>query len=155
MRTIDTKGYLSALCELTEQGKTVSTVVTGGSMAPFLCGNRDYVCLEKPRGELRRGDVVLFRRLNGDFVLHRIRYIRDTGYFLVGDRQTETEGPVQREQILALVTEVKRRGKWITPENFSWKFYSKVWINIVPLRPVVFSLAGMLRRKRKAESRND
>lgn len=153
MKTIDTKSYLSVLCELAEKGNRVSTVVTGGSMVPFLASNRDYVCLEKPKSKLRKGDVVLFKRQNGDFVLHRIRYIRGCEYYLVGDRQTETEGPVKREQILAIATGARRKGKWISQKSLVWNFYSRVWLYTVRLRPVIFKFAGSFRRKRKAETR--
>lgn len=150
MRTIDAKSYLTALCELTEKGETVSTVVSGGSMIPFLAGNRDFVCLEKPRRELRVGDIVLFRRLNGDFILHRIRYIRDDGYYLIGDRQTVTEGPVNSEQILALVTRVRRKDRWLTPKSIRWNFYSRVWLRMIPLRPAVFRIRDALSGNKKA-----
>lgn len=150
MRTIDAKSYLTALCELTEKGETVSTVVSGGSMIPFLAGNRDFVCLEKPRRELRVGDIVLFRRLNGDFILHRIRYIRDDGYYLIGDRQTVTEGPVNSEQILALVTRVRRKDRWLTPKSIRWNFYSRVWLRMIPLRSAVFRIRDALSGNKKA-----
>ena len=31
-------------------------------------------------------------------------------YYLIGDAQTVIEGPIQREQIFAVVTKVKRKG---------------------------------------------
>ena len=37
-------------------------------------------------------------------------------YYLIGDAQTVIEGPIQREQIFAVVTKVKRKGEWIVPE---------------------------------------
>lgn len=140
MKTVDTKSYLDALCEIAAQGNCVTTVVAGASMTPFLSGGRDYVYLEAPSQKLKKGDIVLFVRDDGRYILHRIRYIRKDGYYMVGDRQTVTEGPVQKEQIKALVTGAKRKGKELSPKSPLWLFFSKVWIRMVPLRPTILSL---------------
>lgn len=147
MKTIDTKSYLDTLCEIADKGELVSTVVSGGSMVPFLSGNRDYVYLEIPKRKLKKGDIVLFVRKNGDFVLHRIKKIRKDGYYLIGDRQTTKEGPVLRKQIKLLAVKVKRKGKIIAEKNFKWKFYSKIWNNLVFLRPAIFSILRLKKRK--------
>lgn len=151
MKIIDTKSYLDTLCELTDEGKTVSVLVSGGSMAPFLCANRDYVFLEKAENPLKKGDIVLFTRENGDYILHRIKKITSQGYYLTGDRQTALEGPVNSNQIHCVATSAKRKEQLITPKNAVWKFYSKVWINIIFLRPLIFKIAGFFRKKRKKQ----
>ena len=99
MKTIDTKRYLNTLCQLIEDDHTTCTIVTGGSMSPFLASNRDYVYLEKPKRNLKKGDVVLFFRQNGDYVLHRIKHIRSEGYYITGDRQTTLEGPIKKSRL--------------------------------------------------------
>lgn len=147
VKVIDTESFLQVLCDLTDEGRTVSVVVSGGSMLPFLSGNRDSVYLEKPAGKLRKGDIVLFRRTNGDFVLHRIKSIKKDDFYLIGDRQYGVEGPVKLQQIAAVAVGARRKGKEITPRHPVWIFYSKVWINLVFLRPVLFRVAGVLRRK--------
>lgn len=150
MKVIDTESFLSALCELIEDEKTVSTVVTGGSMLPFLSGGRDYVYLEKPRRNLRKGDIVLFKRTNGAYVLHRIKRIKGENFYLIGDRQYEVEGPVRREQILALAIGAKRKSKDVTTKSPVWLFYSKIWINMVSLRPFVFRCTELLFKNKKS-----
>ena len=119
---------------LIEEGKQVSMIISGSSMAPFLIHARDHICLERPSGELRKGDMVFYQRSNGEYVMHRIYNVKKEEYYLIGDAQTVIEGPIQREQIFAVVTKVKRKGEWIVPENFRWKFFAHVWLNIIPLR---------------------
>ncbi len=150
VKVIDTESFLSVLCELAQEGNKVSTVVTGGSMLPFLTSGRDYVYLEKPRRNLRKGDVVLFRRESGAFVLHRIKRIKGENFYLIGDRQYELEGPVKREQILAVATGAKRKGREITTKSPVWLFYSKIWINSVFLRPLVFRFIGFLHKDKES-----
>lgn len=137
MRTIDTREYISALRELTEQGKEVSLLISGNSMSPFMVHQRDTICFKKPDRELKKGDMVFYQRVNGQFIMHRIWKVKEDGFYIVGDAQQEIEGPVKREQIFAVVTKVKRKGKWIEPGNFWWEFFEHVWINIVPFRRYV------------------
>lgn len=140
MKLIDTKCYLDALSALTESGHTVSTAISGGSMLPFLAEGRDFAILKKPDSPLKKGDIVLFKRNNGSYILHRIRHIRKNGYYIIGDSQNVIEGPVDKNQIVAVVTSVKRKGKMIYPKNFIWKFYSIIWLRLIPFRHLIFRI---------------
>lgn len=109
-------------------------LVFGSSMAPFLIHARDMIYFKKPDRELQKGDIVFFRRKSGQFVMHRIWKIRPEGYYIVGDAQTQIEGPVKREQIFALITKVRRKEKWLEPGDFWWEFFEHVWLHMIPLR---------------------
>lgn len=146
MRKVDTNEYVSVLRELTEEGKEVSLLVAGSSMSPFLIHERDYICFKKPDRELQKGDMVFYQRLSGQFVMHRICKVKPDGFYIVGDAQTEIEGPVLREQIFAIVTRVKRKGKWIEPGDFWWLFFEKVWINMIPMRRMFINLYGLVHK---------
>ena len=58
MKVVDTKEYISMLRTLIEEGKQVSMIISGSSMAPFLIHARDHICLERPSSKLRKGDMV-------------------------------------------------------------------------------------------------
>ena len=137
MREVDTQEYVSILKELVEEGNQVSLLISGSSMAPFLIHHRDTVCFKKPDRALKEGDIVFYRRANGQYVMHRIRRIRQDGYYLIGDAQTQTEGPLKREQIFGLITAVKRKDKLIRPGDFWWEFFARVWLRIIPLRGLI------------------
>ena len=145
MRAVDTYEYVSVLKELVENGKEVSMLISGSSMTPFLGHQRDYIFFKKPDEALKRGDMVFYQRKSGQFVMHRIYKIKPDGYYMVGDAQTEIEGPLERNQIFAIITKVKRKGKWIEPGDFWWEFFEKVWIRIVPVRMVTIRLYGLLK----------
>lgn len=136
-RVVDTNEYVSVLREITEEGKTVSMLIAGSSMSPFLCHNRDYIYFTKPERELRRGDMVFYQRDSGQYVMHRIYRKTAEGYYMVGDAQTQIEGPLRRDQIFALVVKVKRKGKLIRPGDFWWEFFEHVWIRIIPVRKLI------------------
>lgn len=134
VRTVDTREYVSMLRELVREGKEVSLVISGSSMAPFLIHARDSICFRAPWREPRRGDMVFYERPGGQFVMHRILLKKKEGYFIIGDAQTEIEGPVKPEQIFAVVTKVCRKGKWLKPGDFWWEFFEHVWLRIIPAR---------------------
>jgi hypothetical protein len=132
------------LKELAEEGHQVSLLISGSSMAPFLVHHRDTIYFKKPDRDLRVGDMVFYRRSSGQYVMHRIRRIRPEGFYMIGDAQTEIEGPLNREQIFGLVTAVNRKGKLIRPGDFWWEFFAKVWLRIIPLRGLVSRIYSKL-----------
>ena len=148
-RVVDTNEYVSVLRELAEEGRVVSMLVAGSSMSPFLCHNRDYIYFTRPDRELRRGDMVFYQRDSGQYVMHRIYKKKTDGYYMVGDAQTQIEGPLRRDQIFALIIKVKRKEKIIRPGNFWWEFFEHVWIRIIPLRKVIEKVYSLLSWKKQ------
>lgn len=136
-RTIDTQAYLTVLHKLVEDGKSVSLNVSGMSMFPFLEHERDTVYFEAPKRNLQKGDIVFYQRRNGQYVMHRIYKIKGDEYYIVGDAQHVIEGPVLRDQIFAIVTQVKRNERMLTPSSPTWKFFERIWINLLPYRDVL------------------
>ncbi len=150
-KVVDTGEYISSLLELIEQGEEVGLPVAGSSMTPFLGDGRDQVFLRKPERPLRRGDVVLYRRSSGDYVLHRIHRVHGAGdellYDMVGDAQDWIEHDIRREQVFAVVTRARRKGEIIEPGSFYWWFFQNVWIGMVPLHSPVLRLYNGIRRR--------
>ncbi len=73
---------------------TVVLTVTGGSMLPLLAGGRDRVTLGPVPERLRRGEVLLYRRADGSYVLHRLTgFGQDGTLVFCGDRQTGAGDP--------------------------------------------------------------
>ena len=98
--------------ELETHGSLIYTN-RGVSMLPLLRQDRDILVIEK-RGEerCRKYDAVLFKRDNGQYILHRILKLLDGGYFIVGDNCTDGEY-VREEQVLGVLQTVRRDGKTI------------------------------------------
>ena len=137
MKVVDTREYVGMLKELTEEGREVSMLIAGSSMSPFLIHERDMIYFKKPDRELKKGDMVFFQRRSGQFIMHRIWKVRPEGYYIVGDAQTQIEGPVERDQIFARITKVRRKGKWLEPGDFWWEFFAHVWLHMIPFRHVL------------------
>ena len=149
MRVMDTQEYLDNICALLEQGHTpVSIPVSGISMCPVLHPG-DQVFLELPQGKLKQGDVVLFTRPTGQYILHRIRKINaDGSYTMMGDNQTWTEKVASAEQLHAKVVAVQRSGKMSKPGDSDWWFYENPWRWCAPVRKQLCQIYGRVRKKK-------
>lgn len=143
---LDTQAFLDTVCDLLQQGERhVAVPVAGSSMTPFL-HNGDTVYLDLPDSPLKKGDIVLYTRANGRYILHRIKKILpDGGFVMVGDAQQELEFLPRRDMIHARVTYARHKGKLTHPGKPRWWFYQHVWLWIVPLRRHLMNLIPRLK----------
>lgn len=147
VKTVEAEEWASRLPELLEQAAAVPLVISGNSMSPFLVHGRDTVYLSKITQPLKKGDMIFYRRDNGQYILHRIIRAEGEIYDLVGDAQQLIERGVRRDQVIAIVTAVRRKGKLLRPGSFWWEFFEKVWLNMVPQRGKLVAGYTALRRK--------
>ena len=143
---LDTRAFLDTVCDLLRQGEChVAVPVAGGSMIPFL-HHGDTVYLDLPDSSLKKGDIVLYTRANGRYILHRIKKINPDGSFImVGDAQQELEYLPRRDMIHARVSSARHKGKLTQPGQPRWWFYQHVWLWIVPIRHRLMSLVPRLK----------
>lgn len=146
MKILSPEQLIPPLLDLLEKADCVPLVISGSSMTPFLVHGRDTVYLSKIRQPLKRGDMILYRRDNGNYVLHRIYRADCDTYTLVGDAQTVPEPGIRPDQVLAVVSAVRRKGTLLQPGSFWWVFFQKVWIRLVPLRPKLLALYCAVKR---------
>lgn len=147
VKTVEAEEWASRLPELLEQAASVPLVISGNSMSPFLVHGRDTVYLSKITQPLKKGDMIFYRRDSGQYILHRIIRAEGEIYDLVGDAQQLIERGVRRDQVIAIVTAVRRKGKLLRPGSFWWEFFEKVWLNMVPQRGKLVAGYTALRRK--------
>ena len=122
-RIVDIHTYLPVLIDIIKSGKDVSVTVTGSSMAPFLAQLRDSIIVSPPPRQFHRGDMVFFQRQDSSYVMHRIHHLKEGKLYLVGDNQTEIEGPIDPEQVFGIVRKVIRNGKLLQKGDFWWDFF--------------------------------
>lgn len=147
-RIVDIHTYLPVLIDIIKSGKDVSVTVTGSSMAPFLAHLRDSIIVSPPPRQFHRGDMVFFQRQDGSYVMHRIHHLKEGKLYLVGDNQTEIEGPIDPEQVFGIVRKVIRNGKLLQKGDFWWDFFEKAWIRIVPLRSAAVKAVSIVYKLR-------
>ena len=89
--------------EIIASGGVAELTVTGRSMEPTLHDRKSRVRLQAAPEMLPRGAVALYRRDNGQYVLHRVAACRGETYDFCGDAQWVLEKGLRREQILAKI----------------------------------------------------
>ncbi len=131
--------------ECISNGTNVKMQVSGISMTPILHNLQDTVTLAEAHN-VKKYDIVLHRRENGEYILHRIIKKKGDVLTIAGDFETEKEYPVYTRQVIAKVVAFCRNGKDYKPEDFIIRLYSRIWVLIFPLRQHVLYLLNVLRR---------
>lgn len=127
-------------------GGTAELTVSGRSMLPLLLDRVSRVrfgAISVPK----RGDMILYRRTNGTYVLHRIVKCCDDGtYTICGDGQTVLEPGIRREQMLAVAVAFARRDKWRECTSPPYSLWWRIHVADMPLRRLWKRGMNFLRR---------
>ncbi len=111
--------------EQIEDGKKVRFGPKGTSMMPLIRQGVDTVVLEKAPPKLKKYDLPLYLRENGQFVLHRIVGENKDGYICCGDNQCEREYGIKDSQILALATGIYKGEEFMPFTDKNYLSYCK------------------------------
>lgn len=129
-------------------GQTVRFSPRGISMLPMLRQGIDSVVLSPISKKLKKYDLPLYQRKNGQYVLHRIVKVSET-YTCVGDNQFELESGLDHTQMIAVVTSFYRKQtQWYTT-NPIYQLYCRFWHYSRPLRHFWRRGIGWIRRHLK------
>lgn len=131
--------------ELERSGKLVYTTV-GVSMNPLIKQDRDLSIIEKPKGRLKKFDVALYKRANGQYVLHRVVKVLEDGYVILGDNCCSKEYNIKESQILGVLTSLVRNGKEIDLNSFGYKLYVRARYAHYPVRVIISKTKRFLRK---------
>lgn len=125
---------MAAWLDALEPGDEMPLLVTGNSMVPFLLNRRSTVYIVREEGYVPRvGDILLCRRVNGAFVLHRLHKIHPDGRLVLnGDAQRWTE-LVFPEQVCGRVTHFVRTKRDISTTARSYRLYRWLWRHLRPM----------------------
>lgn len=153
IKQTDADTLMALAIPMIEQGKTVKLTVTGISMYPLVYTRRDAVLLAKA-DSIKVGDVPLYQRPNGKYVLHRILKEKDGAYGIMGDSEIKMEYPVYPEQIRAKAIGFYRKGRYIDCNSLPYKAYSFFWRHTVKIRPyLIKTIIKMAGKRNKRASK--
>lgn len=147
-KILDTQEFLDTICELLQHGQRhVAIPVAGNSMVPFL-HHGDMVCLDLVDSPLKRGDIILYQRVGGRYILHRIMKVcKDGSLRIVGDAQQEIEILPSTTMVCARATSVRHKDKTYTPKTLRWWLYAHLWLRLRPFRYLLMGLRRKLHLK--------
>lgn len=119
-------GKVAVIREALSKGESVSFIPGGTSMKPMLYPGRDIVVLSQLPDKLRKYDLPLYQRHDGQYVLHRIVRVGET-YTCMGDNQFFREKNLTHSQMIGLVTAFVRNGKKRCVSAFGYRLYCRIW----------------------------
>ncbi len=141
------EGLSPIINEILDRNIDVTFAVTGNSMYPMLVHKRDSVILAKcDKTSLRKGDIPLYKRNSGKYVLHRIVKVNEKSYDLCGDNQYIIERNLPKENVIAVVKAFERNGKLYSCDGFAYKLYWRLRVLSIPFRSLWHRSKGRLRR---------
>lgn len=134
-QTVHFHSLMPLIVQKLEQNGTVSLPAMGRSMHPLFRHGRDQVTLVGVwERNLRKYDMILYRRPNGQYTLHRIVGVREDGYVLRGDGQLCNEYQVSRDWVIARVDGFHRENRSYSCAHWGYRGYVMVWMNTVWVR---------------------
>ena len=141
--------------QLLNSGKSIRIKPKGYSMYPLFRQGLDEAVIEKADfSTLHRGDVVLYRRdpspgapsLQGILVLHRVYKKTADTFYMVGDNQTEIEGPLRPDQVRGKLVLLIRKGRTISVRHPLYRMLTTLWLFLLPCRPFLSTAAMHVKR---------
>lgn len=126
------------------EGGTFQFYPHGTSMLPLIREDRDQVILTAVPEKLEKYQVILYKRKNDAFVLHRIVDVEETAEGQVctmrGDHQYVDEHGIRKEQMLGMVCGIIRNGKTVDPCHGTEYLKAVWWVKTMKIRRKLWSL---------------
>lgn len=132
--------------EQLQMKQTVRFSPKGTSMLPMLRQGIDQVVLSPLPEKLKKYDLPLYQRNNGQYVLHRIVDTAEGTYVCMGDNQFVKEPGIRQKQMIAVVTAFYRNGKCYEVTQWRYRLYCRVWYHTRYLRQICRKGKCLLRR---------
>lgn len=126
-------------------GNPVATQTSGVSMEPLLYDHDTCVIIVRPDHELVPGELPIYLRPDGIYVIHRVIKTDEKYYYTRGDNCINHE-KIPKEWVLGVVIEIIRKGKHIRVTDRNYQAYVMIWNRIYPLRLAYYRLRGLARR---------
>lgn len=122
--------------------------IKGTSMLPFLEEGKALVEVETSTlKQLKKGDVVLYKKNDGTLVLHRIIKIECEDIFMVlGDHQFKNPERVNKEQIIAVAQGFFINRRYVDDNTRWYRIYKKIWLSSLTLRRCCLALLSLKKK---------
>lgn len=140
--------------ELTLHGRIIYTNV-GDSMEPLIRQGRDLLIIERCSRPLKKYDIPLYKRDNGQYVLHRILKVRKQDYVICGDNRWRREYGITDRHIIGVLTSLVRDGTEVDFSGWKYRLYTHLWCDFFYVRAALLFLKKLPQRiKRKLRKKN-
>ena len=112
----------------------VTFKLSGESMRPLIRKQRDSVTVIPVYRKLKKGDIVLFKRFDSAYVVHRVNKIDGQSVTTVGDNCTEFDAPMSICDVWGIVVKENRDGKILNLDSAVSRIYGRMRMFTRPVR---------------------
>ena len=130
---------------LASGGKVRYLPFRGVSMLPMLRQGKDSVELSPLPPKLKKYDLPVYRRADGQYVMHRVVAVKADHYICLGDNTLVFEH-IYPEQMIGVVSAFKRGDRRIEANDPVYRIYCRLWRLTHPVRKLLNRLKGCVRR---------
>ena len=120
--------YEPVIRKILKEGGTFPFYPRGTSMSPFILAERDMVVLSSLPDRLKKYQIVLYKRDNGAFVLHRIIRINGSCCTMRGDNQFLSEPGIRRDQMIGIVSKIFCNDQPVNPNDTRHRITAALWV---------------------------
>ncbi|MGI6572876.1 MAG: hypothetical protein ACOX19_05585 [Fermentimonas sp.] len=139
--TISNSVLFHEVAEVVTLGHRVEIVGKGNSMFPLIRGDIDKIVLKKTDSRsIEKGNLLLVKLANDNYVLHRVKRYDTHTVTLQGDANLRGVETCRREDVIAEAVEVIRGTKRIIKGNFAWKLFHLLSLQPYGIRRVVLAV---------------
>ncbi len=137
---ISIKDLSPTIKEVVNSGGRATFTPFGISMKPMLYGGRDEIILVKPTFPLKKYDLPFYTSPSGKMILHRVVKADKNGYIMRGDNTYFNETGITDSDVIAVVSQFKRKGKWHSVTEPGYKVYCRLWVLTYPIRKILIKI---------------
>lgn len=132
--------------ELSDNGELVYTNA-GNSMFPLIWKKGDIIVIKKVSPPYKKYDVILYKRRNGRYIMHRIVKVdKDGSYVTCGDNRCIKEYGIVDEDVLGVLTKIVRNNKELLLDETKYKLFAFVWTKLYFARKIFFVLKAAIKK---------
>jgi len=142
----------SVISEILSNGDKAEFMMTGDSMLPFFHDRKDVAVVERvDTDNIKKYDVLFYKRANGQYVLHRVVSVNDNVFDLCGDAQYTVEKGVCKEAVIGRLCGFyshKKPDRYVSCNEKGYRLKAALWVNSRPLRYFFFRVKRKLNLSR-------
>ena len=138
--------YDGLIREVLDSGGEFRLYPHGTSMLPLIRQGKDSVALRKLDRPPQKYDILFYRRIDGSYILHRVKKVTPHGLTLWGDNQYVLEQGVDEDQIIGYAARIFRDDYELDCHDCSYRMYLWVW-QFKAIRRILLPIAYHLRKE--------
>ncbi len=116
-------------------------------MHPLIRKDRDHVTIAPLYRPLKAGDILLFFRADGKYVVHRLYRIQEDTVQTLGDGCLQPDAPIRMDSVWGIVTFLERGKIRCRLDSVTSRMAGRFWMAMLPVRRRMIPFWRTIRRK--------